>query len=247
MSVIQSELQARQAVNMPEDDTGLTGGAINANGLVELTQLAVNDTIRVSSSNAGDTTQTVTIDGRLASGVRDTEVLNLNGTTVVSGTKTFERILKTTLSASAAGTVTVARNTTPFTTIVAIPTTVTSVVTLFIDSASDVAQVIRYMKVFLRNTNATTALTTAVTRLTADPATSIRIANAAAKGDSTTIANRLAVPGGVTFVDDGVDQSVPTGNLGASENIGVWIEMTRGASAAAVKSTFTVRLAGNTT
>jgi len=246
MPIIASELQARQAANMPETDAALCGGAILTTGIVELTQLAVNDTIRVSSSAAGDTTQTVTIDGRLASGVRTTEVLTLNGTTVVSGAVTFERILKITLSAAAAGIVTVARNTTPFTTIVAVPIGITSVVTLFIDSASDVAQVVRYMKMFMRNTNATLALTTAVTRLTTDPATSIRIANAAAKGDATTIANRLAAPAGVTFVDDGIDQAVPTGNLGAAENIGVWIEMTRGASAAAIKSTFTVRLAGNT-
>jgi len=75
-------------------------------------------TITVVSSSASDTTQNVRING-LISSAPDTETLALNGTTTVTGTKTWDAgtvnslsIFSAVLSAVAAGRVTVARSNT---------------------------------------------------------------------------------------------------------------------------------------
>ncbi len=71
--------------------------------------LILVDDLEVLSDDAGDTTQTLIVTGRLATGAIDTEVFVLNGTTVVTGSKTFERVFKAVLSATTAGTITFRR------------------------------------------------------------------------------------------------------------------------------------------
>jgi hypothetical protein len=66
------------------------------------------------------------------------------------------------------------------------------------------------------------------------------------KNDTNTIANRLAVPAGVTFVDDSVQQSVPGTTLEALSDIGIWVEQDLLAADAPIRSTFTHELAGTT-
>ncbi|MCZ6868112.1 MAG: hypothetical protein O7G84_01250 [Gammaproteobacteria bacterium] len=61
----------------------------------------------VVSSNAGDTTQSITVFGLDGVGAVINEVIALNGTTNVQGTTSFTKVLAIRLSASAAGTVTV--------------------------------------------------------------------------------------------------------------------------------------------
>lgn len=243
MAILTSDLKAYQSANMPENDTGTSGGAIAATGMVEFTDLAANDVVRVVSTSAGDTAQTVSVTGRDATGAIQTDAIALNGTTPVSGTTTFERILKVVLSATAAGSVTVERNTTPFDDIVVIPPGKTSVRRLFYDSTSEAGATTRFEKIFFKNEHATLTLNAAKVKLTADPSTSIRIGAAASKDDSGSVANRKTSPG-VTFVDDGVSQDVPGTTLEAASGIGVWVEFSRGASAAPVKNTFTVELSG---
>lgn len=87
-------------------------------------QLLVADTLRVSSSSALDTTQSITIFGINAANVPIKETLALNGTTVVNGVTTFKKVTGASLSAATVGTVTVT-NTTP-TTIVTFAPAVTT-------------------------------------------------------------------------------------------------------------------------
>lgn len=61
--------------------------------------------VRVVSSNAGDTTQTLTAYGLDGAGVPQTEVIALNGTTPVLGLKTFSEVMGSVLSATCLGTV----------------------------------------------------------------------------------------------------------------------------------------------
>lgn len=76
------------------------------------TSLAVADTIDVVSDSASDGTSfTVSIVGYI-DGIRDSEVLTLNGTTVVTGSKTWDasRSMRITKSGKTTGTITVTEN-----------------------------------------------------------------------------------------------------------------------------------------
>ncbi|MCA9470310.1 MAG: hypothetical protein KC643_33355 [Nitrospira sp.] len=245
MSLQASDIVAYQSANMPENDSNACGGAINLNGLVVFTDLGANDAVGVVSDNAGDN-ESVTITGRLANGAIDSEVLVLNGTTRVPGAKTFERILKIVLGGAAAGVVTVDRNT-GGAVIKAIPAGITSVRRAFYDSVSDSSPKVLYEKIFLKNTSGTFSLTNAVASLSADPSGKMKFALSAAKDDAVSVANRLAAPGGLTFVDEPTTQAVPGVNLGPGEAIGVWLQASLDALEAAIKSSVTVQLRGAST
>ena len=68
MSILTTDLVLYAAANRPEDDAAAGGGAIDPDYRYVFTQLAANDTLQVSSANAGDTTQVVTVTGLKADG-----------------------------------------------------------------------------------------------------------------------------------------------------------------------------------
>lgn len=87
-------------------------GAGNAtiNGASAVAGVAVFDyarTVNVDSTNAGDTTQTVTVTGTDYYGQLQTETIALNGTTLVAGQKAFKTIARVAVSAALAGNLTV--------------------------------------------------------------------------------------------------------------------------------------------
>jgi len=59
--------------------------------------------LKIVSSNAGDTTQTITITGKDAFGVTITEAIAANGTTIVNGKKAFSTVTSIASSAALAG------------------------------------------------------------------------------------------------------------------------------------------------
>lgn len=246
MSVVAADLVLYNSANMPVIDTGTSGGAIDTLRRPDFTQMASNDTVRAVSSSAGDTTQTLTIVGRLADGSLATETLTLTGTTPITFANTYERILKAELSATCAGTVTVARTTGP-TTIRVIPIGERGFQAVFQQDASDPStQQDFYIKVFWKNTNGSLALTSAVVKENADPSGLITFGLAATINDSGTTTNRKTAPGGVSFAS--TPANVPnSGNLTSGSDIGVWLDLTLPAAQAAVKSTYTLELDGQTT
>jgi len=245
MSIVSSELIFFDSANVPTDDTGTSGGAIDATSRPELTQWASSNIAQVVSDGAD--TRTVTVTGRLATGVVDTEVLTLNGTTPVSGAKTWERVQKLVASATS-GTRTISVKEAAGGTVRATiaPNETTRHIS-FQNSASDPSTTkTRVEKVFGKNTNATLTLTSAIVTLTADPSTNIMIALATTVGDSGSVTNRLTSTG-LTFSDDNIDLTVSGGgNLAAGSAIGVWVQQSLAAGAAATKSTYTLRLQGTT-
>lgn len=248
MPIISSELIFYFSANMPTDDVGTSGGAIDLTGILAQLVMAANDTLEVVSSNAGDTSQTATVWARDAGGAIVTQGVTLNGTTPVAFNTlgTVQRVLRATLSGTAVGTVTF-RRASAGPTVVAMAPGITKAHRLFYDSSSDPGGAkTRYEKVFLKNTNGTLTLSSAVATLTADPQADYRIGCATAKDDAGSVANRETAPGGVTFVDDGVDSAVPTGVLAAGEAIGVWVEQQLSAGAAATDSTITLEGSGTT-
>lgn len=83
-------------------------GAANAtiNGASATSGVATFDYARIVtavSSNAGDTTQSITVTGTDYYGQAQTELIALNGTTTVSGLKAFKTITQVAVSAALAG------------------------------------------------------------------------------------------------------------------------------------------------
>lgn len=246
-SIVASELKFYGSANMPENDTTTSGGAIATTTKIEITDLSAND--RVSVQSDGADTRTVTVFGRLATGAIDSEAIVLSGASWVDGAKTFERILKVTTTSDATRTVTVAKYAagghTP--TLCTIDPLITAVRRLFYDSASETGATVRYEKVFAKNTNSSLTLNAAKVTLTADPTSHLTIALATAKDDSESSANRKTAPTAIgSFVDDGVPINLPGTTLEAASAIGIWLKESLGASEAAFKSTFTLKLEGTT-
>lgn len=246
MPIVAADLKKYGVASVPENDTSTSGGAIDTAKHYDITDIGATDQVTVISDGAD--TRTITIYGRNAAGAMVSEALVLNGTTRVTGTQAFERISKITASAGdGTRTVTITRDDSPtFTVIATLAPNYTSAHRLFYDAASESGIVIRYEKEFWKNTHGTLTLNVAKMKLTADPQARIRMGIAAAKGDTVSVANRKTAPGGITFVDDNVEQNVPAGILASAETIGVWIEMNLPANDPAFKNTYTTQLSGTT-
>lgn len=244
MPIAAADLVPHLSANHPDDDTSTAGGAIDTAGRPTFTQLTANSVIAVVSDGAD--TRTVTIEGRNAAGAIVSENLVLNGTTEVVGATTFERILKITLSATDASRTVTVRQGAGGATRATIGPNETKRFAFFKRSASEAAQAIRYDKMFWKNTHGSLALLNAKVRLSADPDARIRQGIHTSVNDSATITNRKTAPGGVTFVDDNVDQTVPGTDLAAGAAIGVWYEQDLPANDPPHRTTFTSQLEGET-
>jgi len=240
---VAADLQAFASLNMPDDDVATSGGAIDLTTRVDFTPIAANDDIEVVSDNAGDTTQTCTIEVRKTDGSVDSEVVTLNGTTPVifATLGVIERILKCTLSATATGIVTLQRSPAGLS-IRAISPGELGFVRMFRKSASESGATTRYEKLFWKNTHGTEALLGALVKQNADPTAKITHDVATAVDDSGSVADRKTAPGGLTF--DDTDKAVPGTDLGAGIAIGVWLLLSLDADNAAIKDTYTSELSG---
>ncbi len=81
-------------------------GNLTLNGALVTGGVAVFDVPRgvsVTSSNAGDTTQTATITGKDFWGVAQTETIAFNGAATINGTKTFSSVSQVAISAALTG------------------------------------------------------------------------------------------------------------------------------------------------
>lgn len=94
MSVLPSDLCFYGSQNMPDVDGSTTGGALNTAILINFNDITPNGTMTYVSSSASDTAAILTLSGRDASGVIQSEAKTLTGTTPVTGTQTFERLMK---------------------------------------------------------------------------------------------------------------------------------------------------------
>lgn len=246
MSIVASDLVLYAAVNEPSDSVSTGGGAIDVARRLDFTQIAATDKIEVGSSAAGDTTQTATVRGRKADGSIVSEILTLTGTTFVATTNNYERLLKVEMSATCVGTVTVRRQTGP-STLRTIPIGERGFMAPFRELASDPSSITNfYAKGFWKNTNGSLALTSAVVVENADPSADITFGLGAALDDTLTIATRIIAPAGVTFAS--TNANVPNSqNLSSGSAIGTWFNLTLAAGAAALKSTYTTEIDGQTT
>ena len=251
MPVIAAELIAYGSAIMALDDTVLNiGGAIDVTKRVVFTDITPNGTVEIVSSNVGDTTQTVTVYGRDAAGVLISDVKTLNGTTAVAVTGTFERILRAVVSAAHTGTVTL-RKASAGGDLTVFATGELDIRRPFYNAAADVSggsARTYHEKIFIKNTNATLALTAATIAEQADPSGNVSFAlEASLSGSDTNGAgnNRQVAPGGYTF-DSATKNVANSGNHTAGAGQGVWLKLSLAAGAAAQKTSYTLRESGTT-
>lgn len=263
MSLSASDLVVYGSANMQESDSGTQGGAIDTTTIIVFADSSLantlNDTLEVLSSNAGDTTQTVTVTGRNSGGSIVSENFSLNGTTVVNGATTFERILKIVVSASHSGTITV-RKATGDTTVASIPTGVLTIRRPFYNVSAEAScgsTVNYYEKMFVKNENGTNALLGATfADGGGDSNNYITFALEDAVNDNGTSTNRITSPSASTIGTNGFTSSsktlaaetdAATADLVAGASIGFWLKMTLPAGSAAGKDTWTLTSSGTTT
>lgn len=94
MSVRPGDIRFYGSASMPDVDGSTVGGAVSFSKKIDFTDIASAGLYDYYSSNASDTAATIALTGRDATGVLVTENKTFNGTTVVAGVQSFERILK---------------------------------------------------------------------------------------------------------------------------------------------------------
>lgn len=249
MAVVDTDIVVYGSAVMSDDDvTTNIGGAIDLTTRVVFTDISPTGTITVVSDSSGDTTQTVTIYGRDAAGVLVNEGLVLTGVTPVSGSQSFERILKIVMSGTAVGSVSVSETAGAEVLVVMEPGLLEIRRPFYnaVAEASGGADKTYYEKLFFKNTNGTSALTNAVISETADPLAKITFMLPGTLDDSgdNGANNRLVAPAG-TF--DSTAKNVANAQVhtaGAAQ--GVWVALTLTNGDAAAKSSFTLRESGET-
>ena len=269
MPISSSDLIQYGAANMPESDAVTTGGAIDKT--IEMLGTDMNsvggtDKLKVVSDNAGDTTQSVTITGRAASGIIIANVYSLNGLTTVVGTSNFERVLKIVVSGTHVGTITVKADVSNSTlaTLAGTASAPGGVAVLqkrrifykALANASGGATKVFYEKLFIANTHVALALLDAGVRMSVDGTTNalLDFTLEDARNDNNSVVNRLTLPTGLLGVPtwDNAIKLVPGVDLGdrttgTGDHIGVWVRMTLPAGEAPENKTFTFEITGSTT
>src|SRR6184192_1602093 len=106
MPLTLTDIKLYGSASMPDDGTPTNiGGAISTAKKVSFAD--INGAAQLVSSSGSDSTQSVTLSFRLASGVLTTESKVLNGTTPVLYLSSIERLLKGVKSATTNGAVAV--------------------------------------------------------------------------------------------------------------------------------------------
>lgn len=259
MAVVDTDIVVYGSASMPDDDTPTgIGGAIDLTKRVIFTDIgATTGTVSFVSNAAGDTTQTVTVYGRDAAGILVNEGNTITGTTPVVTTQTFERITKIVISATYVGDIT-------FTDVANASATI--VITLGTGSVTNAELEIRrpfynavaeasggatrtyYEKIFFKNNNAVSALTSAtIAEIAGGIAAKVAFAlESTLNGtDNNGIGNRQTQTGGYTF-DSTTKNVANTQNHTAGAAQGCWIEMTLNAGDTATNSQYTLRESGET-
>ena len=268
MPVVAADLIVYGSANLPENDVDTSGGGIDRTIKilsVDMQDEGGSDTLEVLSDDASDAL-TVTVTGRLSTGVVTSEAFTVAGTTPQSGAVTFERILKIVTSGVSAhvGTVTV-REASGNQTIATLEGTGTSpfgvaiaeVRRPFYGATAESTQKELYEKVFIANTNASLALLDATCELTVDSTANnlVDFDLESATSGTQSVTNRLTAPTGLLkgSWDDLISDVPPSGsgNLGPisgeAEHIGVWLRLTLPSGEAPENTSITLQVSGTTT
>lgn len=255
MAVVAADIVVYGSSVMPTDDvTTQIGGAIDTSKKVVFTDIAPAGPVEVLSSAAGDTTpRAITVDYIGTDGVLASETQVLTGTTAVIFAATMDAILRVRQSAGTnhVGIITLRKS-------VAGATLVTMEISPFvildvrrpfynaIANPTGGATKTYYEKVFIRNNNATSALSDATVIEQLDVEAVIDFALETVLGGTTDNGggnNRQVAPAG--FIFDSTTKNVANGKvLSAVSAQGMWMKLTLPGGKAPADTTWTVRLQG---
>jgi hypothetical protein len=94
MSVKPGDIRFYGSANMDDADGATQGGAVDMAYKITFADMAASGTMNYVSSSASDTATTIALTGRDGTGAIQTETKTLNGTTPVTGSQSFGRVLK---------------------------------------------------------------------------------------------------------------------------------------------------------
>lgn len=245
MSVANSDLVIYMALNKPTDDTGTAGGDINSSIRATFTDPSSAATIKFVSTSAVDL-QNVAVTGRNAGGSIVSETLAINGTTTVTSSNIYERILTCVLSSGAAGVITASGN--GVNKVADIPIGESGFCRPFYDATSSISTTkTLYAKVFVKNNNSTSTLENAtVIEVSSGLYSKIDFGLEDSKQSNQTVTNRTTAPTGIGG-GFGVGPSGMVGStLAAADYQGMWLKMSLGAGESAANSFYEVQISGTT-
>lgn len=248
MSIVASEIVFYSSNAMPQDDSSPAGGDINSGIRVVFDDIDTTGSIRAVSDSAADVGN-LTIVGRDNAGVIVSESFALSGTTAVSGSQVFERILTASTDYVATGTVSLSDAST-LTGIGSIFPNESGFLRPFYNAIAEPfggSNKVLYEKIFLKNNNTTNALLTAnIEEISSGLFAITEFGLEKSQQYTESIANRLTVPTGVTNYGDGPSGVAGT-NISPLSYQGVWLRLTLNAGTAAANSFYQLRVQGNTT
>jgi len=247
MSVTSSDIVVYASQNMPEDDTTISGGAIDSGVRVVFTDIVATDTIQATGSASDSGTLTIT--GRNAAGAVVTESLGLSGTTIVSGTQSFERILKVFNDEAASGTITLQDATTDAN-IGSIYANESGFRRPYYGATANAVgggDKTLYEKVFVANNNSVNALlSTSIAEVSSGLYTNIDFALESTIKDTTSATDRTTAPTGVGIYGVG-PSGIPGTDLNPLEYEGMWLKFSLTAGTAAANSYYQFTVDGSST
>ena len=246
MSVSRSNLVIYTALNMPEDNTSLTGGDINSGIRASFDDPSSSSNIVIYSASAADTSQNLTLTGRTDNGTIVNEVMSLSGVTPVTSTYIYNRILKTDLNTACWGIITVSGQS--VNNIADIPVGESGFRRPFYDATAsvDIAQTY-YEKVFVKNNNKNTALTDAnIIAIDDGLYDQIEFGLEDIKKADQTVTNRETAPTGIGGGFGSGVSGIVDDVLLALDYQGVWLKLNLDANESAINSFYEVKVSGTT-
>lgn len=224
MTIAQSDLVFCASTDSPWADDQANGGAIDPSSRILASILSSREKLEVVSDGAD--TRDVTIIGRNYGGEQVIDIIELNGTTVVSGQIEFYTVLEILLSdADASRTITI-RQQSDNTVLQTVGPNIDKYTSLFKFAFPSESQTLtRYEKVFAKNNHASDSLIDALVSMTANLSGNISYGLAASQDDSLSASDRLTAPSGITFVSTlNNEDAVPGSDIAAGSAIGIWIK-----------------------
>jgi len=247
MSVVDSDIVLYASQDMPVNDTDTSGGAINSGIRVVFTDIIATDVVEGSGTESDSGTLTIT--GRNTAGSVVTDNITLLGTTLVSGTQAFERILIVQNDEAASGEI-VLRDHLTNSGIGSIYANESGFRRPFYDATAAApggSDKELYEKIYLMNLNTVNALLGAtITEVVTGVYTKVAFATEDTLASTQSVANRVAVPTGTGPYGSGAS-GVPGTDLQPLGYLGVWLQLDLNAGDAAQNSFYQLQIDGSTT
>jgi hypothetical protein len=246
MSVVSADLVIYTAANMPTDNTTIVGGDINSGVRASFDDPSSANQVIIYSSDAGDTSQSLTLTGRTVAGMVISESMSLTGTVHITSTYTYGRVLQALLDTTADGVVSVSGSS--VNKIADIPAGENGFRRPFYDATAslDTAETY-YEKVFVKNNNTTSALTDAkIVEVNDGLASKIEFGLEDSKKSNQTVANRETVPTGIGGGFGAGPSGIVNDVLLVNDYQGIWFKLSLDAGEASTNSFYEVQISGTT-